>query len=354
MKKRIVLACGGTGGHINPALAVAEVLRQCGHELALILSGTREAEAHAAAKWQGKLLRSGARRISDPRNLLAWWRCLRFLREYHPDVLFATGGYTCVAPVLAARFLKIPVVLHEANSLPGKAIVWLSKHFRIAVVATSFAETAAKMPWVKSVYTGLPLRESVVAVIKRAQQMEHPAGQFSVLVTGGSQGARGLDRLVAPVLASLAKSDCQVRVVHQCCKHEVEWVRAVYKETPDQVTVVSFIEDMGAAYGRADLAIARAGAATCCELACCAVPTIFIPLPTAVDDHQRKNAEALVRCGGALCFDQLTTSPDDLAEAVRQFYSDPLLRRTMREALLDLPHPDAARSVAELILSVAR
>ena len=351
--KRIAIACGGTGGHINPALAVAERLRVGGHALALILSGTRPAERQAAESWQGPLLRSGARPITDPRNLAAILRCRAFLNRFRPDVLLATGGYTSFAPVVAARLLRIPVVLHEANSLPGRATRFLSKRLRIAAVATSFTETASRLPWANVVHTGLPLRQRVLDALARAEAARTDERQgFHVLVTGGSQGAHGLNTLVAPILASLAVSDPNVRVTHQTGQADLADVRAVYAQTPAQVTVLPFIDDIGAAYAQADLAITRAGAATCAELARVALPAILIPLPTAADDHQRLNAQALVQCGGALCIDQ-SAPPAQLAEAIRQLYSDPLLRQIMRDALADLPRPDATQALADLLLEVA-
>ena len=352
MSVKIVIACGGTGGHIHPALAVADGLRERGCEVALILSGTRSAEEATARSWRGALLKSGARPIRDLRNMLAFLRCRAFLKRERPAALFATGGYTCVAPVLAARSLGIPVVLHEANSLAGDAVRWLSKHFKMAAVATSFEETAAQLPWAKTRLTGLPLRKSVLEGLERARRARPAEGGFSVLVTGGSQGARGMNRFVAPILAFLAQSDPKVRILHQCGSADVAEMAAVYAATPKQVSVVPFIEDMGTAYGQADLVIARAGAATCFELARCATPAIFIPLPTAAKDHQRRNAEALVRCGGALCFDQTKSDPAQLAEAVRQIYSDPLLRKVMHEALEDLPRNDATAAVVDLIFEI--
>ena len=352
--KRIAVACGGTGGHIHPALATAERLRAQGHDLALILSGTRPAERRAAETWQGPLLRSGARPITDPRNLPAILRCRAFLRRFRPHALLATGGYTSFAPVVAARTLGIPVILHEANALPGRAVRFLSKHLRVAAVATTFKETAAALPWADCVRTGLPLRQSVLDALARAEKTREtaPRAGFHVLVTGGSQGAHGLNLLVAPLLASLALSDKAVTLTHQCGPADVEAMRAAYAQTPKQAEVVPFIDDMGQAYARADLVIARAGAATCCELARAAIPAIFIPLPTAADDHQRLNAQALVACGGALCVDQ-GAPPAQLAEAIRQLYSDPLLRTIMRQALQDLPRPDAAQTLADLILAHA-
>lgn len=347
---RICIACGGTGGHINPAVAVADALRSEGHTLSLIVSGTRSAEAGLIRDWQGPLLRSGARPIKDPRNLLAILRCRRFLRQQRPEVLFATGGYTSFAPVVAARWLGIPVVLHEANSLAGKAVKFLARHFRIATVATSFEGTAAQLPGAHTVFTGLPLRASVLQNLERARAVAKQPGSFHVLVTGGSQGARGLNLLVAPLLASLAKSDPEVRVLHQCGTADLDAMQSLYGALPN-VTVVPFVEDMGTAYGEADIVIARAGAATCFEIARCAIPAIFVPLPTAMDDHQTKNAEALVASGGAICVNQLTTTSAQMAEILRTLYSDPALRESMHRALTTLPQPDATQRVVEVLLS---
>lgn len=348
MKKSIVIACGGTGGHIHPALAIAEALKRDGHKLSLILSGTRTAEKPTAESWEGPLLLSGARPIKDPRNLAAILNCYRFLKKQKPDLLFTTGGYTCFPPVVAARWLKIPVVMHEANALPGKAVRWLSKKLHIAAVATSFEETNPLLPGVTTRFTGLPLRTSIVSMLEQVKAQSTSDG-FSILVTGGSQGARGMNVLVGPVLASLAQSDPKVKITHQCGSYDLEWAKKTYEKTPEQVEVVPFISEMAKAYSQADLVIARAGAATCFEIAHCAIPTIFIPLPTAADDHQRKNAEALVSCGGALCVDQLTTTPDQFADIIRQLYTDPALRESMHAALKRRPKADATRAVCELI-----
>ncbi|MBQ9693971.1 MAG: UDP-N-acetylglucosamine--N-acetylmuramyl-(pentapeptide) pyrophosphoryl-undecaprenol N-acetylglucosamine transferase, partial [Kiritimatiellae bacterium] len=357
-KTPITLACGGTGGHIHPAIAVADKLREAGHPLSLILSGTRDAENHTATTWDGPLLKSGARPIRPhPLQLLAkvraFFRCVRVLKQQRPAVLFATGGYTCFPPVAAARFLKIPVVFHEANSLTGSAIRFCCKHFHIATVATSFQDTAAQLPGTPTVFTGLPLRQHVLDTLAKARAVAKNSDTFSILITGGSQGAHGMNLLIAPVLVSLAKADEKVRILHQCGNHDLAWLQELYADVANRVTPTAFIQDMGTAYGQADLVIARAGAATCFEIARCAVPTIFIPLPTAADNHQRKNAEALVRCGGAICLDQRTTSPEQFAEALRTLYSDAPMRQRMRQAFSEIPQSDAAQAVANLLLHVA-
>lgn len=350
MRKRIAIACGGTGGHINPALAVAEELRDRGAELSLIVSGIREADRRAAAAWEGPVLRSGAKPMRHLfANLLAIARCHRFLRRQRSEVLFATGGYTSFPPVVAARMLGIPVVLHEANSLVGQAVRFLAKRFSIETVALSYPGSEAQLSGVKTAFTGLPLRRSILADLEKAAGVGHPKDRFTLFVTGGSQGAHGMNMLLAPVLLSFAKTCPDVRIIHQCGTADEAALRELYALVAEQVDLRPFVESMGTCYGQADLVIARAGAATCAEIARCGVPTIFIPLPTATDDHQTRNAEALVRCGGALCFAQLRTRPEQIAEAIAQFYADGAIRASMRAAFETLETPDAAAAVADLL-----
>ena len=278
---------------------------------------------------------------------------MRFLKQQRPAVLFATGGYTSFPPVIAARLCRIPVVFHEANSLTGAAIRFCTKLCNIATVATSFPETAAQLPHVKTVYTGLPLRQNVLDTLAKARAIEKTTDTFSIFVTGGSQGAHGMNLLIAPGLAALAKANDKVRILHQCGKHDIEWLQTVYAGLTDQVSVVPFVDDMGTAYGQADLIIARAGAATCFEIARCAVPTLFIPLPTAADDHQRKNAEAIVKCGGAICLDQRTTTPEQFADTLQSLSADIAKRQQMQAAFAAIPQTDAAQAVADILLNIA-
>lgn len=355
MKTKITIACGGTGGHIHPALAVADQLRAEGHTLSLIVSGTRSAEASTIASWQGPLLKSGARPIKDLRNIFAIIRSLRFLRKQRPDVLFATGGYTSFAPVVAARLLRIPVVLHEANSLVGKAVRFLSKYCKIDTVALSFEASKTQLPeTVPTLYTGLPLRQNVLERLERAKAIKRDGKSFNIFVTGGSQGAHGMNVLVAPVLASLAAADANVKILHQCGPHDLTLMEETYRNVASQVRVQAYVQDMGTAYGEADVVIARAGAATCFEIAACAKPAIFVPLPTAMDDHQRKNAEALVACGGAMSVNQLTTTPEDFANILRPLYQDRKRLTSMHDALKRMPQMDATTAVARLLLRVAK
>ncbi len=350
--KKIVLACGGTGGHIHPALAVGEALRGKGVMLSLIVSGVREADRRALAQWQGTALASGAKPMRHLfANAMAVLKCLRFLKQEKPSLLFATGGYTSFPPVVAARMLGIPVVLHEANSFVGKAVRFLAKYFNLACVALTYEGSEKQLPDVKTVVTGLPLRQSVLEELSRAKTAQRGEG-FHLFVTGGSQGAHGMNMLLAPILCEFARVCTEVTIVHQCGAADVEAMKAIYAPVAERVEVCAFVTSMGEAYGKADLVIARAGAATCAEIAACGVPTIFIPLPTATDDHQRYNAQALVACGGALVFDQLKVRPNDIAEAIATFYKDVSIREAMRKAYAALPSNNAAEQVAELLLGM--
>lgn len=356
MKSDIVLACGGTGGHINPALAVAEVLKETGLNLALIVSGTRSAEAGVIQSWEGPLLKSGARPMKYFfHNIRAFFRCRRFLKKTRPAVLFATGGYTSFAPVAAARTLGIPVVFHEANSLVGEAVRMLSKVFSIDTVALTFDASKSQLPAkVKTVTTGLPLRRSVLEALARARQAKQASDTLRIFVTGGSQGAHGMNMLVAPVLASLAASDRKVTILHQCGANDVSAMEAIYAQVKEQVAVQAFVNDMGSAYGQADLVIARAGAATCFEIVACATPAIFIPLPTAKDDHQRKNAESIAQQGGAIVVNQTTATTQSFADVLRPIYQDRTLLVAMQAALQRMTLPDAATHVAQLLTAIVK
>lgn len=347
--KKVLIASGGTGGHIYPAMAVAEALREAGHEVVLLFSGTRSAEKYAQAEWAGPILTSGARPLRNvPMFFVALWRCLKIMKREHPDVLFATGGYTCAAPVLAARFCKIPVVFHEANAIPGKAIVWFAKHFQIKAVDVSFAESATLLPGVNTAYTGFPLRKSIMT----EPHVAHDSETFTILITGGSQGARAVNQLAkAAICAIVGKGAHDLRVMHQCGPADVAALTQAYAEAGVVAEVAAFFTDMPQRYARADMVIARAGASTCFELARCGVPAVLIPLPSAVGDHQTLNAKALVHSGGALLCPQATTTPQTLIDIILQLRSDPPLRQSMSAALRAIDYPNATDKIIEGLLS---
>ena len=345
MKLKIIVACGGTGGHVFPGLATARALRDRGHDVTVWLSG-RAVEDNALPAWDGPVWRTGARPLRPatvPALLASVWRCRRCLRRERPDRMLAMGSYASVPPALAARLCRLPLVLHEANAVPGKAVDWLSRLAR--VTAASFPGLENSLPGRRVVLTGLPVRRELAAAGRAGGGGE----DFTVFVTGGSQGAHAVNEASRDALCVLAAGVPRLRVIHQSGAADAASLRARYAAAGVAAEVAPFIRDMGAAYAAADVVVCRAGAVTCAELCLCGVPAILIPLPGAIRDHQRLNAAALADAGGALLVDQRQATPAFLAETLRALAADPQRRRTMADAMRRLAAPDADIRLAELV-----
>jgi len=353
MKKetlKIVVACGGTGGHIFPGLATAQILHERGHDVTLWLSGRRDVEKHAASGYNGKIFHTAAVPL-NARNALqfcaAFFRCRRAMRAARPDVVLAMGSYSSLAPVAAARLCHVPVVLHEANAVAGRAVKFLARFAK--QVAISFGEAAKDLPREKTVLTGLPIR---TAHLKAAQR--ETGDGFTVFVTGGSQGAHRVNLLASEAFALLRKKGAgDLRVIHQTGAADEKSIAEFYARHGVDARVSAFIQDMGAAYAAADVVVARAGAATCAELAFCGVPAVFIPLPTATRDHQTLNAKSFSDAGAAVCFRQEETTPEMLAEFLSTLRANPARRDAMRGKARSLATADAGERLADVVVASA-
>ena len=353
----IFISCGGTGGHVFPGIATGLVLKQRGHTPTLGLSGERSVENETLHGWDGPVFRTGARplRIKTlPAFAATLWRVWRQMRRARPDVVLAMGCYSSVAPVLVARLLRIPVVLHEANAVPGKALTFLARFAH--VTALSFASSASYLPGRRTIYTGMPVRTQALLSGGRASSRAaaNEKALFSVLITGGSLGAHAVNELACEALILLHKRGVNIHAIHQCGPADEPALRTRYAAAGVDAQAHAFLREMGRAYASADLVICRAGAATCFELCLCGVPAILIPLPTAVRDHQRLNAEALVQSGGALLRLQADTTPASLAADLEALRNTPARLDTMRQALLQLAAPDAAERLADVVLDSLR
>jgi UDP-N-acetylglucosamine--N-acetylmuramyl-(pentapeptide) pyrophosphoryl-undecaprenol N-acetylglucosamine transferase len=348
-KLNIAVACGGTGGHTFPGLATARVLRDRGHAVTLWLAG-RAIENQTVKGWDGDVFKTGARPLKrHPAALAALVgstaRSRRGLAGQQTDVLLAMGSYASLPPVIAARLKGVPIVLHEANAIPGKAVAFLSRF--AATTAISFAESAHWLPRASIVQTGLPVRTELLAQPPLAG-FKNNAG-FTVFITGGSQGAHVLNVVGSAALARWArkKGVANLRVIHQTGAADEASVRQTYAEAGVDAQVFAFLGAMGSAFRAADLAIGRAGAATCAEFCLCGVPSLLIPLPTAVRDHQRANAAHLVEAGCAdLCL-QADFTVDWLADYLDRMAADADRRAAMRAQALALAAPDAAERLAD-------
>lgn len=339
---KVVLTTGGTGGHIFPALAVAEVLRQKGYEL-LFMGGTYGQEEKLAAKagipfiglkTRGFLGR-GLRAIPAAFDLCAaTLAAIRKVKSFMPCAVAAFGGYASLAPSLAAIFLRIPLLLHEQNAMAGMSNRILSR--MAARLCASLPETSGfKKPFV---VTGNPVRQGVLHV----RDSLGDTGKH-LLVLGGSQGAHALNVCIASLLPAFKKLGIELR--HQTGEKDYKAICEAYAEAGyDPECVSPFIEDMAAAYGWADLAFCRAGASTIAELCIAGLPSVLVPFPAAIHDHQTYNAKALAEVGAAVLLPEteLASAGDILISLLGNHAELGKMSRVAES----LGQPDAAGNVA--------
>ncbi len=284
----------------------------------------------------GGLARAAVGGVTTARSVVGAFTLLRRLR---PGLVVGVGGYASAAMVVAAAVGRVPVLLMEQNVIPGATNRLLARLARR--VCVGFAECAAHLPAGRAVYTGNPIRADV---LRATEPADHDG--TGLLVFGGSAGAHRLNEATLEALRILGPVAHGLRVTHQTGSEDVESVRAGYRALGLAATVEPFIVDMGAAYARADVVLARAGAMSCAEVTALGRPAILVPYPYAADEHQRHNAEVLVRAGAAvMILDRELTGPR-LAATLQALLGDPDRHRTMAAAARALGRPDAAARVA--------
>ncbi len=324
MSLNIHLACGGTGGHIFPGLATARVLRDRGHQVTLWMAG-KDVEQTAVRGWDGEVITVPTQGLPTGVNWIAVrsaWSlfnasriCMAHMRRTMPDVLLAMGSYASVGPALAAFRLRIPVVLHESNVIPGRAIGLLSR--RAQAVAAVFEETRFYLKRREIVITGMPLRRELVAAqTGEAPPPRAPGEGFTLLVMGGSRGAHRLNQLVTEAVAEMGPRMRRLRMLHLTGPADEEAVSARYAGLGVEHEVHAFFADMAALYRRADLVICRSGAATCAELCAFGLPALLVPYPFAARNHQFANAQAMARYGAADLVEEKDLESDWLADYI--------------------------------------
>jgi UDP-N-acetylglucosamine--N-acetylmuramyl-(pentapeptide) pyrophosphoryl-undecaprenol N-acetylglucosamine transferase len=350
---RMIVAGGGTGGHLFPGLAVAEML--AAQQVNVLFVGSASGiEATAIPKTQFPFQPLDVRAVRGRgirgvlnfafRIPLALARAWRLIGTFQPNVVLGLGGYGSVPIVLAAWVRRVPSVLMEQNVHPGMANRYLA-HLACRV-CTTFAASARFFPPGKAVQTGNPVRRLESAV-------RPSADHFTLFIFGGSQGAHRINRAAVDGVAILEEKLDGLRVIHQTGVADEVWVRQRYQELGVVAEVLPFIDDMASAYGRADLVVCRAGATTLAELASVGKPAILVPYPFAADDHQRANAEVLVQAGAAeLIFDAALTG-EALAARALALARDRASLASMSRAARTLAIPDAAARVADVCRSVA-
>jgi UDP-N-acetylglucosamine--N-acetylmuramyl-(pentapeptide) pyrophosphoryl-undecaprenol N-acetylglucosamine transferase len=364
---RLLIAGGGTGGHLYPGMAVAqEVTSRPGGEVLFVgTSRGLEARVVPAAGYALELIEvSGLKRMSSGAFLrglsrlpAALARSLSILRRFQPDVVLGVGGYASGPLVLAAALARRRTAIQEQNSVPGVTNRILGR--LVDLVFVGFEEAAVRFPGRKVVRVGNPVRRSfltAVAAGEGASPGPNTEGAGRVLVVGGSQGARALNDLVVSAVELLARGGQSPVFVHQTGLNDAERVASAYQRlgVAERVSVRPFIEDMAAAYLGADVVVGRAGALTLAELAVVGRPALLVPLPTAADDHQTRNARAYLEAGAAVVLHQTTTTAQTLADELSALLGDPARRAKMALAMRRLARPQAARDLADRLEALAR
>jgi UDP-N-acetylglucosamine--N-acetylmuramyl-(pentapeptide) pyrophosphoryl-undecaprenol N-acetylglucosamine transferase len=352
MSRTILIMAGGTGGHIFPALAVAEKMRERGWRV-VWLGNPQGMEARLVPQrgfemvWVkfGALRGKGIlRKLLLPLNLLrGFWQAQKAIRQVQPNVVLGLGGYITFPGGMMAALLGKPLVVHEQNSVAG-----LANRVLAGVadrIATGFPEVLAKGTWV-----GNPVRPEIAKMAPPAERFAGRTGALHLLVIGGSLGAQALNEMVPQAMALLGENELP-QIVHQAGEKHIEALKANYAAVGVPAHCVSFIEDMAGAYEWADLVICRSGALTVAELAAAGVASILVPFPHAVDDHQTGNARFLVNVGGAFLLPQGELTPDAIA-LIRNYSRGQLLE--MAEKARSLAKPDATEEVANICAEIAK
>lgn len=353
---RFLLAAGGTGGHLFPGIAVAEAIRHAA-DAEVLFVGTASGMEKEVVPYLGFPLRLIPAEQLRGRNwwgvVRALWAALRGLGtawrvigEFAPDLIFSIGGYASGPTVLAGWIKRIPCVLLEPNAVPGLANRLLGR--LAARICVGFPHAVQCFPPHKAVYTGNPLRWTAPAPQKgEAARLQ----EFTVLIFGGSAGAHHLNQTAPHSLAMLNQEGKTCRIIHQTGKADHAQVSATYARFHLKAEVVPFIENMQEVYAVADLVVCRAGAMTVAELTALGKPAILIPYPYAADDHQRANAEVLVRSGAAQMILDAELTPRRLSQEIGALITDRPRLGAMARASAALGRPDATAAVVRECLA---
>lgn len=367
---KIIVSGGGTGGHIYPALTLIRTLQQKVDKLEVLYVGTHAGlEADIIPK-EGIPFATvdlqGFKRSLSPENLLRAARAIKgvgkamgIVRKFQPDVVVGTGGYVCGPVLMAASLLGIPSLIQEQNVIPGITNKILSKF--VNKIATGYQEANGAFPANKVVFTGNPIRQEVMA---RRQEADYEAFDLrpattTILVSGGSRGARTINRAMVEVLKHYAGRR-DVQILHATGKGEYEDIisrisaAGLDLQQADNIKVKPYLYNMPQAMAIADLAIFRAGATGLAELTAKGIPAILVPYPYAAENHQEHNARAVEKAGAARVILNKDLTAQGLIQAIDELIGKPDKLRAMAEASAKLGRPEAADTISELIIELAR
>ncbi len=364
-KMRWIIAGGGTGGHVTPALALGELIAERGEEV-LFLGAERGLETRLvpAAGFQLATLPSpqfmgqhGLGKIRALWGLLCAARsAVPLLRKFKPDIVISVGGYAAVPAVIAAKLQGIPLMLVEPNAKPGRTnriSKWFAK--RIFVGFEAAIASMKRFGFSKHICVfGIPLRKNLVESFQEhsAAARRDPEAPYRLIVFGGSQGSRQINELLMDAMESL--SELPLEIFHQTGGNDFDRVKKVYANANITTHIVPFETNMPERYQWADLAVCRAGALTVAELSLAGLPAIFIPYPHAADDHQTANAQELVAAGAARCLDAAKVTGSMLAQTISELLTNRETLRAMNKNAALRGRPNAAREIIEECVRAVR
>ena len=357
---KVIIAGGGTGGHLFPGIALAEEFLKRDQGSEVLFVGTRRGiEARILGELGYRLAtldvegikgrgfgKALAALLKIPRSMIRSWA---IIREFRPDIVIGVGGYASGPAVLAAYLMGLPTVVAEQNALPGLTNRILG---RITDrIFLSFAETGRWFSKRKCIVSGNPVRMSFLKGKDDATKQE--GAPFTLLVFGGSQGARTVNGAMIEALASLKDLKNSFRVIHQTGPEQLDSATRAYRDQGIDAEVSPFIMDMAGAYRKADLLICRAGATSIAEITAGGKAAILIPYPHAAGDHQTRNAEVLAKAGAAVMIAEKDLSGPLLAETIKRLYHHPGLIGEMAAKSTALGHPHAAAEIVDACLELA-
>lgn len=349
---KILIAAGGTGGHLFPGIAIAEAIARLHPQATLTFVGTKRGlESRIIPQTNWRLVTMTVPSMTDRRGVerclvifrmpFVLLRALLLVLRERPSCVIGIGGYAAGPVVLMAALVRIPCAIVEPNAIAGRTNRWVGRFVRRIFIG--FPEATTFFPVHKVMVTGNPVRATILAAMKQTP-VAHD--RFTIFCFGGSQGARHINQIVIEALAPLQSLRDRLRFIHQVGPAEnIEQVRRAYRDLGFEAEVHVFIDQIAQCYARADLVIARAGATTIAELLVLAKPSILVPYPFAADGHQQANAENVVRIGGAVMFLDQAFTGDRLAAEIRLCVAEPWRLERMAAALVKAGHPDAAERI---------
>lgn len=360
--RTILVAAGGTGGHLFPAQALSEELIARGYRVELATDERGESFHENFPASAVHVLPSETLRSRAPMAMLnTFWtlargfiKAFRLLGRVRPAVVVGFGGYPTLPPVMAARYRRVPILLHEQNAVMGRANRMLGRHAR--AIATSFPEIALVDDELKGKlrYTGNPVRQRVMEAAEEPYDAPRPGGEARLLIFGGSQGARIFTDVVPGALARLSNElKSRFRIVQQARREDVKRLAEAYEKVGIQAEVAAFFDDLPQRIANAHLVIARSGASTVSEVALIGRPAILVPLPGSLDNDQLMNASAMAKRGAARLMSQSAFTPNKLADALARLLSNLDELPPMAVAARGLGRPNAAKRLADLVEALA-